>query len=81
MASYKELLKVKDPTLSYTRYDSFQYRINGLEEYYRKGYWDGLGVCPCERVNLENLTDSQRKAYVHGFFTGDYEAYGKYDEE
>lgn len=73
--TYQKLLKEKDHTLSYSRYNSSPYKGNPeLEKVYKMAYYDGLDVKPGRSFSLEQLTDDSRKAYIHGFFTGDTES-------
>lgn len=78
MTTYQKLQQEQDHTLSYLRYNDEPYRGTQLQEIYRKAYYDGLDVEPGRSFPLEELTGDRRKAYLHGYFTGDYEAL--YDE-
>lgn len=74
MTTYQKLQQEKDSSLSYLRYDSTPYKETELEKIYDKAYFDGIDGCPGRSFSLEELTGDKRKAYVHGFFTGDDEA-------
>lgn len=74
MTIYQELQKEKDNTLSYLRYDSTPYKCTELERIYDRAYYDGLDVKPGRSFPLEELAGDKRKAYLHGYFTGDYES-------
>lgn len=45
-------------------------RDKDLQEKYASGYYDGLDAKPGRNVKLEELSEEQRNAYVHGFVTG-----------
>ncbi len=72
--TYQQLQHEKDPNLSYLRYNSAPYKGTELEIIYRKAYYDGLDVEPGRSFPLEKLTGAKRAAYLHGYFTGDYES-------
>lgn len=74
MTIYQELQKEKDNTLSYLRYDPTPYKGTELEKIYDRAYYDGLDVKPGRSFPLEELAGEKRKAYLHGYFTGDYES-------
>lgn len=70
MASpYWKLEQERDLTLSYSGYNSEPYRANKLWGYYTSGFFHGIDERPDE-IRLKTFTPEQRKAYVHGFFTG-----------
>lgn len=74
--AYLELARKMDPHKSHLRFDSTPYK--GDEELlnlYKKGYSNGLDGAPTREVSLANLTPKGEEAYIHGFFTGDYEAW------
>lgn len=72
--TYQKLQKEKDPNLSYLRYNSAPYKGTELENIYCKAYYDGLDCKPGRSFPLETLSGVKRKAYLHGYFTGDYES-------
>lgn len=74
MTTYQKLLLEKDNSLSYLRYTPDPYAGTELEKIYAEAYYDGLDVKPGRSFPLEKLTGDKRKAYLHGYFTGDYEA-------
>lgn len=74
MTVYESLQKERDNSLSYLRFDSTPYSGTELEQIYTKAYYDGLDVEPGRSFRLDGLTGDRRKAYIHGYFTGDYES-------
>ena len=72
MTTYQKLKEERDNSLSYLRYDPKPYNGTELEKIYDRAYYDGLDVKPGRSFPLEKLTGDKRKAYLHGYFTGDY---------
>ncbi len=74
--TYADLLEKRDPTKSYLGFNSAPYKDNDrLLKLYEKGYFNGLDCAPIRGISFEDLTPDEQAAYIHGFFSGDYEAH------